>query len=84
MWTATLPLILIPFIELNYIYIFSSSFLFLWSILKILTAEWLESSPPNIGVGGSNSRGLKCDNQKGYVAGWIYPEYSVAELARLL
>ena len=32
-----------------------------------MTAEWLESSPPNIEVGGSNPHGLKCDNQKGYV-----------------
>ena len=27
-----------------------------------------------------NHRGLKCDNQKGYVGGWIYPEYSGAWL----
>ena len=23
---------------------------------------------------------LKCDNQKGYICGWVYPEYSVAWL----
>ena len=47
-------------------------------LLHSLTAEWLEPSPLNIGVGGSNPRGLKCDKQKGFVGGWIYPEYSVA------
>ena len=49
-------------------------------LLPSLTAEWLESSPPNIGVEGSNPRGLKFDNRKGYVGGWIYPEYSLAWL----
>ena len=44
---------------------------------NIFAAKWLESSPPNIGVDDSNPRGLKCDNRKGYVGGWIYPEYSV-------
>ena len=34
----------------------------------------------NIGVNGPNPRGLKCDNRKGYIGGWIYPEYSVAWL----
>ena len=29
----------------------------------------------NTGVEGSNPRGLKCDNRKGYIGGWIYPEY---------
>ena len=38
------------------------------------------SSPPNIGVDGSNPLGLKCDNGKGYVGGWIYPEYFVTWL----
>ena len=42
------------------------------------TAEWLKTSPPNTGVEGWNPRGLKFDNQKGYVGGWIYPEYFVA------
>ena len=46
-------------------------------LLPSLTAEWLETSPPNTGVDGSNPHGLKCVNQKGYVAGWIYPEYSL-------
>ena len=49
-------------------------------LLPGLTAKWLESSPPNIGVDGLNPRGLKCDNRKGYIGGWIYPEYSVAWL----
>ena len=49
-------------------------------LLPSLTAEWLESSPPNTGVDGLNPRSLKCDNQKGYIGGWIYPEYSVAWL----
>ena len=44
-------------------------------LLPSLTAEWFESSPPNTGVDGSNPRGLKSDNQKGYVGGWNYPEY---------
>ena len=48
--------------------------------LPSLTAEWLESSPPNIGVDCSNPRGPKYDNRKGYIRGWIYPEYSVAWL----
>ena len=26
----------------------------------------------------SNTCCLKCNNRKGYVGGWIYPEYSVA------
>ena len=43
-------------------------------LLPSWTAEWLESSPPNIGVDGLNPYGLKCDNLKGYVGGWIYPE----------
>ena len=43
-------------------------------------ADWLETSPPNNGVEGSNPRGLKCDNRKDYIGGWIYPEYSVAWL----
>ena len=37
-----------------------------------------EESPSNIGVDGSNLRGIKCDNGKGYIGGWIYLEYSVA------
>ena len=45
-----------------------------------LTAEWLGTSPPNTGVEGSNPRGLKFSNQRVYVGGWIYPEYSVAWL----
>ena len=49
-------------------------------LLPSLTAGWLESSPPNIGVDGSNPRGLKCDDRNGYIGGWIYPEYSVAWL----
>ena len=47
-------------------------------LLPSLMAEWLEPSPPNIRVDGSNPRCLKRDNRKGYVGGWIYPEYSVA------
>ena len=47
-------------------------------LLPILTAEWLDSSPPNIGVDGLNPPGHKCDNRKGHFGGWIYPEYSVA------
>ena len=31
-------------------------------------------------IDGLNPRGLKCDNRKSYVGGWIYPEYSVAWL----
>ena len=52
------------------------------AVSSVITEKlcWLETSPPNTGVGGSNPRGLKCDNQKGYVGGWIYPEYSVAWL----
>ena len=38
-----------------------------------LTAKWLETSPPNTGVEGSNPRGLKCDNRKGYIGSWIHP-----------
>ena len=49
-------------------------------LLPSLMAEWLESSPPNIGGDGLSPHGLKCDNQKGYIGGWIYPEYSVAWL----
>ena len=49
-------------------------------LLPSWTAEWLESSPPNIGVDGLNHRGLKCYNQKGFIGGCIYPEYSVAWL----
>ena len=45
-----------------------------------MMAELLESSPPNIKVDGSNPRGLKVITEKGYVGGWIYPEYSVAWL----
>ena len=48
------------------------------TVLPSLTAEWLKASPPNIGVDGSKPRGLECDNQKGYIGGGIYPEYSVA------
>ena len=47
---------------------------------KDLTVKWSESSPPNIGVNSLNPRGLKCDNRKSYVGGWIYPEYYVAWL----
>jgi hypothetical protein len=47
-------------------------------LLPSLTAEWLERSPPNIGVNGLNPHGLKRDNWKGYIGGWIYPEYLVA------
>ena len=46
--------------------------------IAVQCTEWLEPSPPNIGVDGSNPRGLKCDNRKGYIGGWIYPEDSVA------
>ena len=35
-------------------------------------AKCLESSPPNVGVDGSNPRGLKCYNLKGYVGGFIH------------
>ena len=35
-------------------------------------------SPPNIKVDCSNPRGLKCDDRKGYIGSWIYPEYFVA------
>ena len=45
-----------------------------------MTAEWFESSPPNTGVDSLNPRGLKWDKQKGFVGGWIYPDYSVAWL----
>ena len=49
-------------------------------LLPSLTAEWLETSPPNTEVEGSDPRGLKWDYRKGYVGCWIYPEYSVAWL----
>ena len=49
-------------------------------LLPSLTTEWLETSPSNTGVEGSNFRGLKCDNREGYIGSWIYPEYSVAWL----
>ena len=36
------------------------------------------------GVDGSNPRGLKCDNRKGYIGGRIYQEYSVAWMIHLI
>ena len=33
-------------------------------LLPILTAKWLETSPPKTGVNGMNPSGLKCDNQR--------------------
>ena len=35
---------------------------FCTELLQSWTAKCLESSPPNLGVDGSNPRGLKCDN----------------------